>query len=1036
MRILICNERFLFRFGADRVMILLGKELTQRGHAVSLMANRCDRAVVAPLFPRILDAPADIEDYSKLDEYTSNWLEQSWERCFAGSSSPDVVIVGGWPFFSAIPFFRRAGAKVVFMDHGAVPLRGYTGRALYIQQKLRALRKQFLKSASCIVAGSDFTARSQSLVDSAGAAPVSSILWGADHLESPTWSANQLPRSRTAAQSGHSATAIHDSLKSQRRRTILALGRWEPGSYKNSEAAFDLMERLRGEVPNCALLVLEERANMDLPRSLQDMVFPIGYPDDRELAEVMNRVDLGICVSQWEGFNLPLAEMQWLGRPALVFDIGAHPEVVFHPWYLCRDLGAMTTKASRILRGQGLDAATVRQSLDRFRAHFHWRRVAEEYEATIETLMRSAVAAKPAPETMTVIVDVTNATRDTANSGVIRVTRRLCRELQRRLSVTFAVWDEVLGTYVLPTADGYRLLGQFNGPALLPEPVPSSVDAPTLLTHSPGWAGRGKAWLLLAETLPERRAVEARRFARAHGMNVAALFYDAIPVLHPEWCHEEFVANHPHYMRGLAECDVVVPISRFSADCLQEFWAREGVPGCPVRPEELPGEFGRVPRCTEVMTAGDEIKLLCVSTLEPRKNHLTLIKACLRLQERLPHLNWSLTLVGNRYAGASHIADAVERISAVNPRIRWLRVVSDEVLHKLYQEATFTVYPSFVEGFGMPVLESLWHGRPCICSADNALGALAAGGGCLPTDVADEVELSEAIARLAIDRALLAKLAEQAVAREIKSWDEYVDELLSVLAETRNGDASSAGPLPDSAPTAMTGADWERIVYPGCLVEHWQMQDSERLALTAVLARQRPRCAIEVGTFEGGSLSLVSQFSELVFSIDIDPIVPEKFRQLENVRFLTGPSAAVLPLLLRELERAAVPVEFILIDGDHSREGVKRDITTVLGYTPERPLFALFHDSFNPECRRGMLEVDWNQSPYVQWVDLDFVPGRLIEHPGPFHGQLWGGLALAYFSPTRRTAPVTVNCSAAQMFKVMNDYSVAAREAGRCESAS
>jgi glycosyltransferase involved in cell wall biosynthesis len=1016
-------------------MVLLGRQLSTRGHTVSAMANRCDRGVVAEVFSRILDVPAEIDDYSKLDEFTSSWLERSWDRCFSGSSSPDIVIVGGWPFFSAIPFFRRVGARVVFMDHGAVPLEGYSDAALLIQQKLRRLRRRYLRDASCIVAVSEFIARSQSRVDSSGEVPVFSVLWGADHVETPTWSASRFPLERTAAP----ATTVQAALRRRRRKTLLALGRWEPGCYKNSDAAFHLIEGLRDDFPDCALLILEDPSKVKIPAPLHDAVFPIGYPDDSELAAVMKGVDLGICVSRWEGFNLPLAEMQWLGRPALVFDIGAHPEVVVHPWYLCKDLDTMMTKASQLLRAQGLEENTRRQSLDQFRAYFHWRRVAAAYDGILEELMRSAVPRHSGErEGVNLVVDVTNATRDPANSGVIRVTRRLCQELQRRLTVTFAVWDEDLRTYVLPTADGYRQLGQFNGPAITRETVASPVGEPRPLTDVPGWPRGGKTWLLLTETFPERRAVHVRRFARARGIGVAALFHDAIPVLHPEWCHEEFVANHPPYMRGLAECDVVIPNSKFSADCLRDFWVREAVRGCPVQPNELPGEFGRAARCTEAPAVGEEIKLLCVSTLEPRKNHLTLVRACLRMQERFPDLNWSLTIVGNRYAGAFHIAEAIEKVAAANPRIRWLGVVSDEVLHRLYREATFTVYPSFVEGFGMPILESLWHGRPCICSGENALGALAAGGGCLTTDVGDEVELSEAISRLATDRALLAKLVEEALSRAIKTWDEYVDELLTILlAENPNREAFPAGPSPAVSVTSVAGAPWERILYQGCLVKNWQMHDSERLALTAVLVNHRPRCSIEVGTFEGGSLSLLSQYSELVFSIDVDPTVAGKFGRFRNVSFLTGTSAAVLPLLLRELETAGLPVDFILIDGDHSRAAVKRDIESVLGYTPQGPLFAMFHDSFNPDCRSGMLEVDWNQSPYLHWVDIDFVPGRIVEHPGPFRGQLWGGLALAYFAPGRRTSPVAVNCSAAEMFRVMSEYATQSPgSSGSCESAS
>jgi hypothetical protein len=209
--------------------------------------------------------------------------------------------------------------------------------------------------------------------------------------------------------------------------------------------------------------------------------------------------------------------------------------------------------------------------------------------------------------------------------------------------------------------------------------------------------------------------------------------------------------------------------------------------------------------------------------------------------------------------------------------------------------------------------------------------------------------------------------------------------------------------------------DWQDVLYPGCLTENWQMNDSERLALTALLHRHRPRCCIEVGTYRGGSLSLIAQYSKCVFSIDIDPAIAERYSYFENVSFLTGPSATVLPLLLDELDRQEIAVELILIDGDHSFHGVRRDLDLVLNYVPKAPLFVLMHDCFNPECRRGMLEARWQASPYVRWVDLDFIPGRLVEHGGGGHGELWGGLGCAYLEPTQRSGALRIAESAGQM---------------------
>jgi hypothetical protein len=290
------------------------------------------------------------------------------------------------------------------------------------------------------------------------------------------------------------------------------------------------------------------------------------------------------------------------------------------------------------------------------------------------------------------------------------------------------------------------------------------------------------------------------------------------------------------------------------------------------------------------------------------------------------------------------------------------------------------------------------------------MAELARGGGCLTTDVDDDVTLSKAIALLATDKRLHEKLAQDAVQRGVKTWDDYVNELSQALGSTI---------AKHEAPSTSLRS-WREILYPNCLLDNWQMAESERMVLTALLTRHRPQCSIEVGTYCGGSLSLISQYSKMVFSIDIDPVVPERLGDAKNVSFLTGQSSHVAPLLLEELDARGIAVEFILIDADHSAEGVKRDTAWLLEYVPKKPLFVMLHDSFNPECRRGMLETRWARSPYCHWVDLDFVPGRIIEHGGITDGEVWGGLALAYFLPQPRHGALAVGQSAHRTFAALN----------------
>jgi hypothetical protein len=294
------------------------------------------------------------------------------------------------------------------------------------------------------------------------------------------------------------------------------------------------------------------------------------------------------------------------------------------------------------------------------------------------------------------------------------------------------------------------------------------------------------------------------------------------------------------------------------------------------------------------------------------------------------------------------------------------------------------------------------------------MAELAVGGGCLTVDVSDPAALCDAIGRLATDPKLRRQLGEDALHRPITTWAQYAAGVgAALLSRCTNPQSAPVSAVADSSASCST---WTDIVYPRCLMANWQQDDSERLAIAAVLMRRRPGCSIEVGTYRGGSLSLIHQHSSLVFSIDIEPVSPDLRARFPDVTFLRGPSSAVLPVLFRELDAAGIPVEFLLIDGDHSADGVARDIACILDYAPKAPLFVMLHDSFNPGCRQGMRDAPWARSRHVQWIDLDFVPGRVVENGGPADGEMWGGLAMAYLTPDERSGDLVVQASTDKMF--------------------
>ena len=203
----------------------------------------------------------------------------------------------------------------------------------------------------------------------------------------------------------------------------------------------------------------------------------------------------------------------------------------------------------------------------------------------------------------------------------------------------------------------------------------------------------------------------------------------------------------------------------------------------------------------------------------------------------------------------------------------------------------------------------------------------------------------------------------------------------------------------------------DEFLYPTLLHTHWQMSPSERMAMCHILERIQPKLAIEIGTYKGGSLSLLSHHSGWVYSIDVDPEIPEKFAQFKNTTFITEDSGTSLPKLLSRLTLENAPLEFVLIDGDHSAEGVRRDLNAMLRFTPSRRVIVMLHDSFNPHCRRGMLEAEWSTARHVAFADLDFVHGKIVQQGGPFDGQMWGGLAVVVLEPEIQPPPQVITSS-------------------------
>jgi len=114
----------------------------------------------------------------------------------------------------------------------------------------------------------------------------------------------------------------------------------------------------------------------------------------------------------------------------------------------------------------------------------------------------------------------------------------------------------------------------------------------------------------------------------------------------------------------------------------------------------------------------------------------------------------------------------------------------------------------------------------------------------------------------------------------------------------------------------------------------------------------------------------------------------------------TGDSHELLPRLLGELSAQDRNVDFVLVDGDHTPQGVRRDIEDLLDSPALARSVILIHDTANERVRSGLDAVRFAAWPKVTHVELDWLPGRLFAERS-LRNELWYGLGLVLLDTAR-----------------------------------
>lgn len=287
---------------------------------------------------------------------------------------------------------------------------------------------------------------------------------------------------------------------------------------------------------------------------------------------------------------------------------------------------------------------------------------------------------------------------------------------------------------------------------------------------------------LAADPMPSG-GVSPIRLGRSYGMRTCILAHDTLPlVLRKSHYDADMVALFEAYFRSFAHADAVLTTTNTVAGEVRDFLVGEDLRVPPFETVPLPAQFADYPRVLATprpRAAGMPLRLATIGTWEPRKNLVRMLRA-LEKAQRTSQVPITLTLVGMRGWHPAYDAE----VDAALERVRGVTVagpLADGALATLIADCDATLFPSEAEGFGLPIGESLWLGKPCICHEGSAMAEVAPGGGTLMIDMMEEDAITDTLVSVAREPDLLARLSAEAHGRPLSSWNDYAEAVAGAL---------------------------------------------------------------------------------------------------------------------------------------------------------------------------------------------------------------------------------------------------------------
>ena len=575
----------------------------------------------------------------------------------------------------------------------------------------------------------------------------------------------------------------------------------------------------------------------------QDDVVCAGYIDDDELARLYNVCRAFVFPSFYEGFGLPALEAMQCEAPVIASNATSIPEVVgskealFDP----NSVDDIADKLRRVLTDDEFRTDLIARQLSQPR-RFSWdesaRRAIKAFEGfhaiptrTVsvyndlitstaqilrkkplrrQAMMATAMAIAqnhPEPGSEKILfVDVSELCQRDANTGVLRVTRSILKQLLEDPPAGYVV-EPVYGT---PERPGYRYAKKFTQEFLQ---LDQAVAEERFID-----ARRGDIFLgldLQHHVVARNRLYYLR--LRDLGVKVYFVIHDLLAIQFPHYFRAGSADEHQQWLSVISQADGVVCVSRTVADHYVDWLAQSGVSR--LRPLGIgwshngadltvsAAHAGLSQASQAALTAlGSSPSFLMVGTIEPRKGHAQVLAAFERLWDSDDDLR--LVIVGRPGWLVEELLKKLRHHPKLGSLLFWLEDVSAADLERIYGACSCLIAASEGEGFGLPLIEAAQHKLPILARDIPVFREIA---GAYASFFAGRTP--EALAEAITEWLKLRAQSRQPQSESIPwiTWAQSADRLKTILLE---GDWYKVWPADGRSPRIQNGNDRTQTAEP------------------------------------------------------------------------------------------------------------------------------------------------------------------------------------------------------------------------------